>query len=52
MDDMFSLFDTKKLAHFSLPLPKEMHKLINFILLNGKTKANIFLTSGNLSSSR
>lgn len=52
MDEVFSLFESNKLGNYTLPIPKELYKLANFILLNGKTKANIFLTSGNLSSSR
>lgn len=41
--------DSRRLNDFTLPLPKELHKLVNFILEHGKIKPNIFLSSGNLS---
>ena len=44
--------DSRKLNDFTLPIPKELHRMANYILSHGKTKANIFLTSGNLSQSR
>lgn len=37
---------------FTLPIPKELHKMANYILKKGKLKADIFLKSGNLSLSR
>jgi hypothetical protein len=37
---------------FTLPIPKELYKMANYVLKEGKLKADIFLTSGNLSLSR
>ena len=51
-EDIFLLIESRKLNEFVLPVPKELHKLVNYILTNGKIKADIFLTSGNLSLSR
>ena len=42
----------KELSAFSLPVPRELHRLLTFILREGKTKPNIFHSSGNLSLSR
>ena len=39
--------DSRKMNDFTLPIPKELHKLVNYILQEGKLKPNIFLNSGN-----
>eukprot|EP00347_Sterkiella_histriomuscorum_P006556 403352324 len=46
-EDVLLLMDTTKLNDFSLPIPKELHKMVNYILKEGKLKPNIFLNSGN-----
>ena len=33
---------------FTLPIPKELYKMANYVLKEGKLKADIFLTSGNI----
>jgi hypothetical protein len=44
-----ALIESRRLNDFTLPIPKELHKMLNFILDYGKCKANIFLNSGNAS---
>jgi hypothetical protein len=51
-EEMAQLFESTKLSTFTLPIPRELHKMVNFIITHGKTKPNIFLTSGNLSQQR
>lgn len=41
--------ESRRLNNFTLPIPKELHRLLNFILDHGKIKPNIFLSPGNLS---
>lgn len=41
------MLDSKQLNTFTLPIPKELYRLVNFIMQEGKLKPNIFLTSGN-----
>ena len=47
---MLSL-DNNSFSNLRLPIPKELHRLANFLLLHAKTKPDLFLTSGNLSLS-
>lgn len=51
-DDLLLLLESKRLNEFTLPVPKELYRMVNFILQEGKLKPNIFLTSGNASQSR
>jgi len=51
-DEIFLYMENRKLNAFTLPVPKELHKILNYILLYGKTKPNIFLSPGNLSLQR
>jgi len=46
-EERLLLIESKKLNDFTLPVPKELHALISFLMQNGKLKPNIFLTSGN-----
>ena len=48
-EDIFLLMESRRLNNFTLPIPKELHKIMNFLMEYGKMKPNIFLTSGNLS---
>ena len=36
----------------SLPVPKELYKMTNYILREGKLKPNIFLNSGNAAQAK
>ena len=47
MENIIMLIDTRRLNEFTLPIPKELHMMLNFILEHGKYKPNIFLHSGN-----
>jgi len=49
-EEITTIIETRRLSGFSLPVPKELHKMINFIIENGKMTSNIFLSSGNASS--
>lgn len=51
-EDILLMLESRRLNAYTLPVPKELHKLANFILREGKTKPDIFLASGNLSQSR
>ena len=51
-EEITTILETRRLSGFSLPVPKELHKMINFIIENGKMTSNIFLSSGNASSQR
>jgi len=46
-DMIIDLLETRKLNNFTLPIPKELYKLVNYILEHGKLKPNIFFNSGN-----
>jgi hypothetical protein len=48
-NEIIALLETRRLNDFTLPIPKELHKMLNFILDNGKYKTNIFLNPGNAS---
>jgi len=48
-EDVFLLLESRRLNDFTLPVPKELYKIVNFLLEHGKLKPNIFLSSGNLS---
>ena len=51
-EEIFLLMESRQMNEFTLPVPKEMHKMLNFILEHGKHKPNIFLSPGNLSLSQ
>ena len=38
--------ETRRLNNITLPVPKELYKMLNYILDHGKSKPNIFLNSG------
>jgi hypothetical protein len=46
-EEIMLLMESRRLNDFTLPVPKEMHKMINYILKEGKLKPNIFLNTGN-----
>jgi hypothetical protein len=46
-EDILVFMETRRMNDFTLPVPKEMHKMVTFILEYGKKKSNIFLNSGN-----
>ena len=46
-EDILILMESKSLNNFTLPVPKELHKMVNYILHEGKLKPNIFLNTGN-----
>lgn len=48
-EDVLLLLENKIVSDSSLPIPKELYKLANYILKEGKLKPNIFLNSGNAS---
>lgn len=48
-DEILLYIENRRLNDFTLPVPKELHTLLDFILEHGKYKPNIFLTSGNAS---
>jgi hypothetical protein len=48
-EDILLMLESRRLNSYTLPIPKELHKLTNFILREGKSKPDIFFASGNLS---
>ena len=46
------LMESRRLNDFTLPVPKELYRMLNFILEHGKYKANIFLNPGNAAQVR
>jgi hypothetical protein len=44
--------ESRRLNKFTLPVPKELYQLLNYILKHGKTRPDIFLASGNLQLSK
>lgn len=51
-EDILLLMESKTLNEFTLPVPKELHKMVNFILQEGKLKPNIFLNTGNATQAK
>ncbi|CDW83152.1 inositol polyphosphate 5-phosphatase ocrl-1 isoform x2 [Stylonychia lemnae] len=51
-EDVFLCMQSRRLNQFTLPLPKELHRLATYILQEGKLKPNIFLNSGNAAQAK